>query len=489
MLAPLDRAVPRAHEGPQEAARLRARGDGRRLSFVDGWIVVRHSIDRAYYGTDTRALEFLVGALLAVVMSGRVLNRRAVAPWSRSSGPFALVALAWGTVVAQGHRPGPVPRHLPRRRARQRDRRARRVRTRTGAVALLARAAPAARPDQLRRVHLPLAGVHLSHARAHRAVGRSRSPARACRSRSRSRSSRTCSSKQPIRYRRRIVGGSRRVAIPARRRVASPRLRSIVGAAAPPLAATFAPAVSQASVLARSAEATRRVATRRRSATRTKGGVTTPRPRRTSSNASSSSATRSRSRSGAASNAGARAHGIAVLNDGVIGCPLLNGVDVRGYWGITDPLRRSVPDARRTWPKFLSEFKPDRDHRGVRRVGRVRRVARRRQDVDVARRARRSTTTTRARSKTRRRACTRPARACCGSRRRASAPAQRRRRSERRVVGPGARRGRCACVDHARRERERHGRLRRDPQPGLPGRTAPSGPTACTTPTPAPTRR
>ena len=36
------------------------------LSFVDGWIVVKHSIDRAYYGTDTRALEFLIGALLAV---------------------------------------------------------------------------------------------------------------------------------------------------------------------------------------------------------------------------------------------------------------------------------------------------------------------------------------------------------------------------------------------------------------------------------------
>ena len=46
------------------------------LSFVDGWIVVKHSIDRAYYGTDTRALEFLIGALLAVVMSGRVLNLR-----------------------------------------------------------------------------------------------------------------------------------------------------------------------------------------------------------------------------------------------------------------------------------------------------------------------------------------------------------------------------------------------------------------------------
>ena len=69
-------------------------------SVVDGWFVVRQGIDRAYYGTDTRALEFLVGALLAVVMSGRVLTRRQ----SRVVtvvGPVVLLALAWGTVVAK----------------------------------------------------------------------------------------------------------------------------------------------------------------------------------------------------------------------------------------------------------------------------------------------------------------------------------------------------------------------------------------------------
>ena len=46
------------------------------VSFVDGWIVAGHGADRAYYGTDTRALEFLVGALLAVALAGRPLGRR-----------------------------------------------------------------------------------------------------------------------------------------------------------------------------------------------------------------------------------------------------------------------------------------------------------------------------------------------------------------------------------------------------------------------------
>src|SRR5690349_6390025 len=70
------------------------------LSFVDGWFVVNQSIDRAYYGTDTRALEFLIGALLAVAMSRRSLTRlqsRAVA----TVGPFVLVALAFGTAIAR----------------------------------------------------------------------------------------------------------------------------------------------------------------------------------------------------------------------------------------------------------------------------------------------------------------------------------------------------------------------------------------------------
>src|SRR4051794_8001821 len=70
------------------------------LSFVDGWFVVNQSIDRAYYGTDSRALEFLIGAVLAVVMSRRRLTHlqsRTVA----AIGPVVLGALAVGTVVAR----------------------------------------------------------------------------------------------------------------------------------------------------------------------------------------------------------------------------------------------------------------------------------------------------------------------------------------------------------------------------------------------------
>jgi hypothetical protein len=54
---------------------------------------------------------------------------------------------------------------------------------------------------------------------------------------------------------------------------------------------------------------------------------------------------------------GAR-NGVAVLNDGVIGCPLLNGVDVRGYWGVaTRPL--DPCQTLTQWPKLVSEFTPD----------------------------------------------------------------------------------------------------------------------------------
>src|SRR5262249_3110101 len=49
----------------RRAALLGALGAIGAASFVDSWIVSAHNIDRAYYGTDTRALEFIVGALLA----------------------------------------------------------------------------------------------------------------------------------------------------------------------------------------------------------------------------------------------------------------------------------------------------------------------------------------------------------------------------------------------------------------------------------------
>ena len=50
----------------RRAPLLAALGAIAAVSFVDGWVSSMHGIDRAYYGTDTRALEFFVGSLLAV---------------------------------------------------------------------------------------------------------------------------------------------------------------------------------------------------------------------------------------------------------------------------------------------------------------------------------------------------------------------------------------------------------------------------------------
>lgn len=64
-------------------------------SVAAGWWHVRGgNLDRAYYGSDARALEFLVGALLAIGYAGRRFSRaggRAVA----LAGPVALVFLAY----------------------------------------------------------------------------------------------------------------------------------------------------------------------------------------------------------------------------------------------------------------------------------------------------------------------------------------------------------------------------------------------------------
>jgi hypothetical protein len=57
-----------------------------------GWLFVAHgSFDRAYYGTDARALEFLVGAIVAAALCGGELSRRA-ARVAAVLGPCALLA-------------------------------------------------------------------------------------------------------------------------------------------------------------------------------------------------------------------------------------------------------------------------------------------------------------------------------------------------------------------------------------------------------------
>jgi len=322
------------------------------LSFVDGWFVVNQSVDRAYYGTDSRALEFLVGALLAVVMSRRQLTRlqsRTVA----AIGPVVLVALAVGTVVARvtdvglfrgglllfacgsglvvlaACEPGPV----------------RWLCSLSGFVALgrisygvyifhwpvfiwLNQARTGLDPLALTTLRMTV--TLLLAIVTYRFV------------------------EQPIRERRVIRGRTRWIAVPAAASLVAAGALA-VGAVAPPLAATFAPEVSQAAVL-RQAErervspATRPVASRKR----TTGTQPAARPvKRIMIVGDSVALTLGRGieRWGAQ-------HGVAVLNDGVIGCPLLIGVDVRGYWGVaTRP--PDMCQTLRTWPKYLSEFRPD----------------------------------------------------------------------------------------------------------------------------------
>jgi len=322
------------------------------LSFVDGWFVVNQSIDRAYYGTDSRALEFLVGALLAVVMSRRQFTRlqsRTVA----AIGPVVLVALAVGTVVARvtdvwlfrgglllfacgsavvvlaACEPGPV----------------RWLCSLSGFVALgrisygvyifhwpvfiwLNHARTGLGPLALTTVRMSV--TLLLAIVTYRFV------------------------EQPVRQRRVLRGRTRWVAYPAAASVVAAGAL-VVGAVAPPLAATFAPEVSQAAVL-RQAERERRSPETRPVASHTKVTRTRPESRPVKrilvvGDSVALTLGRGIERWGAQ-------HGVAVLNDGVIGCPLLLGVDVRGYWGVASR-PPDICQTLRTWPKYLSEFRPD----------------------------------------------------------------------------------------------------------------------------------
>ncbi len=321
-------------------------------SFAGGWLLAQPSIDRAYYGTDTRALEFLVGALLAVAVNGRVLSRRQSRVVA-GAGPVVLAGLAWGTVVARVtdvglFRGGLLAYALG------------------SAVVVVAACEPGPVRwlcslwplRQLGRIsygvyiyHWPIF-IWLTHARtglgplALTGLRMSTTVALAIGS--------FVLVEQPIRQGRAVIGRVRWVAVPAAASaVAAGAL--VVGAVAPPLAATFAPAVAPASVL-RAAGAhpvpPRVVVASARAAGRARKAA--PRPlRRILVVGDSVALTLGRG----IERWGAR-NGVAVLNDGVIGCPLLNGVDVRGYWGVAT--RAADPcQTRRTWPQYLREFQPD----------------------------------------------------------------------------------------------------------------------------------
>jgi peptidoglycan/LPS O-acetylase OafA/YrhL len=68
-------------------------------SFVAGWLMVDYvGLDRAYYGTDTRALEFLVGALLAVAITGRAI-RQVTSRVFAGAAVLAALLLGWAEIT------------------------------------------------------------------------------------------------------------------------------------------------------------------------------------------------------------------------------------------------------------------------------------------------------------------------------------------------------------------------------------------------------
>lgn len=316
------------------------------VSLVDGFLLAHRSIDRAYYGTDTRALEFLVGALLAVALS-----RREFRTWqSRAfaiTGPFALAALAWGTVIARVTDVGLF---------------------RGGLLAYACGSAlvvvAACEPGPVRWLcslspfrwlgqisygvyiyHWPIF-IWLTHART--GLG----PLALTGARMSATLTLAVASyvfvEQPIRQGRALIGRRRWMALPAAVSVAA-GVAVLVGVVAPPLAATFAPAVSQASVLRTARHELSETSTTRPAA------HAVPRPvRRVMIVGDSVALTLGRGieRWGAH-------HGVTVLNDGVIGCPLLNGVVVRGYWNGATTRSADPCQTKTTWPKYLAEFKPD----------------------------------------------------------------------------------------------------------------------------------
>jgi len=343
------------------------------LSFVDGWFAVGHSVDRAYYGTDTRALEFLVGALVAVALTNRQLGPRA----SRTAAGLGVIALVPMTVAAFVVRIGDTGLF-----------RGGLLLFALGSAALVV-AAGEPGPlrsllslEPLRRLGLISYGVYVFHwpiflwltAARVGFGGMALTSLRLAVTLAVATAS-FVFIERPIRERRRIVGRTRWTLAPATA-LACALAAVVVGTA--PVAATpavqFAPALSSAGLRGMIAAQPRQAPAPESTAPASTAPASTATRKLTTSTAAPPRAVPARQPQpvprvlvvgdsvaltlGRGIERWGLAHGVAVLNDGKLGCSLLNGALVRGYWGV----EWRQPDACHTnseWAATLTQFRPD----------------------------------------------------------------------------------------------------------------------------------
>ena len=163
---------------------------------------------------------------------------------------------------------------------------------------------------------------------------------------------------QPIRERRALAGRLRWIALPTAS-VAAATCAALVGIVASAPAVTFAATTSPGSVLAAAQEYARLHPAPPPTVhpTGKTGSSTTtsqpPRVQRVMVVGDSVALTLGRG----IERWGTR-NGVYVLNGGALGCTLVDGVEVRGYWGIADRPADSC-GTHETWPKTLAAFHPD----------------------------------------------------------------------------------------------------------------------------------